>query len=133
MKLTRIWFEDNRMYGLTDTGNTVWQSLLWYKRLNAATEEQRNDYEMDEEGIHWYGLDEDISYESFEYNDPEPQGISRLFLSHPELNASAVARRIGISQSLMMQYINGMKKPSKEREHLILNEVKAIGRELAVL
>lgn len=133
MKLTRIWFEDNRIYGLTDTGNTVWQSLLWYKRLNAATKEQRNDYEMDEEGIHWYGLDEDISYESFEYNDPEPQGISRLFLSHPELNASAVARRIGISQSLMMQYINGMKKPSKEREHLILNEVKAIGRELAVL
>ena len=133
MKLTRIWFEDNRIYGLTDTGNTVWQSLLWYKRLNAATEEQRNDYEMDEEGIHWYGLDEDISYESFEYNDPESQGISRLFLSHPELNASAVARRIGISQSLMMQYINGMKKPSKEREHLILNEVKAIGRELAVL
>lgn len=133
MKLTRIWFEDNRIYGLTDTGNTVWQSLLWYKRLNAATEEQRNDYEMDEEGIHWYGLDEDISYESFEYNGPEPQGISRLFLSHPELNASAVARRIGISQSLMMQYINGMKKPSKEREHLILNEVKAIGRELAIL
>lgn len=133
MRLTRILFEDNRIYGLTDTGNTVWQSLLWYKRLNAATEEQRNDYEMDEEGIHWYGLDEDISYESFEYNDPEPQGISRLFLSHPELNASAVARRIGISQSLMMQYINGMKKPSKEREHLILNEVKAIGRELAVL
>ena len=133
MRLTRIWFEDNRIYGLTDTGNTVWQSLLWYKRLNAATEEQRNDYEMDEEGIHWYGLDEDISYESFEYNDPEPQGISRLFLSHPELNVSAVARRIGISQSLMMQYINGMKKPSKEREHLILNEVKAIGRELAVL
>ena len=133
MRLTRIWFEDNRIYGLTDTGNTVWQSLLWYKRLNAATEEQRNDYEMDEEGIHWYGLDEDISYESFEYNDPEPQGISRLFLSHPELNASAVARRIGISQSLMMQYINGMKKPSKEREHLILNEVKAIGRELAIL
>ena len=133
MKLTRIWFENNRIYRLTDTGNTVWQSLLWYKRLNAATEEQRNDYEMDEEGIHWYGLDEDISYESFEYNDPEPQGISRLFLSHPELNASAVARRIGISQSLMMQYINGMKKPSKEREHLILNEVKAIGRELAIL
>ena len=133
MKLTRIWFENNRIYGLTDTGNTVWQSLLWYKRLNAATEEQRNDYEMDEEGIHWYGLDEDISYESFEYNDPESQGISRLFLSHPELNASAVARRIGISQSLIMQYINGMKKPSKEREHLILNEVKAIGRELAVL
>ena len=86
---------------------------------------------MDDEGIHWYGLDEDISYESFEYDDPEPKGISRIFLSHPELNASAVARRIGISQSLMAQYINGMKKPSKDRERMILNEIKVIGRELA--
>ena len=131
MVLKKIWFQDGRIYGLTDEGKTVWQSLLWYKRLNAATDEQRNDYEMDDEGIHWYGLDEDISYESFEYDDPEPKGISRIFLSHPELNASAVARRIGISQSLMAQYINGMKKPSKDRERMILNEIKVIGRELA--
>ena len=118
---------------MTYDGKTVWQSLLWYKRLNAATDEQRNNYEMDDEGIHWYDLDEDISFESFEYDDPEPQGVSRIFLSHPELNASAVARRIGISQSLMAQYINGTKKPSKEREALILNEVKSIGRELTSL
>lgn len=133
MILTKIWFADNRIYGQTDNGKTVFQSLLWYKRLNNATDEQRNDYEMDDEGIHWYALDEDISFESFEYDDPEPQGISRVFLSHPELNASAVARRLGISQSLMAQYINGMKKPSKERESLILNEVQAIGRELVAI
>ena len=133
MVLTKIWFENERIYGLTDEGKTVWQSLLWYRRLNAATEEQRNDYEIDDEGIHWNVLDEDVSFESFEYDNPEPQGISRIFLSHPELNASAVARRVGISQSLMAQYINGMKKPSKEREMLILNEVKTIGRELMTM
>lgn len=130
MEITKIWFENDRIYGLTNEGKTLWQSLLWYKRLNAATDEQRNDYEIDEEGIHWYALDEDISFESFEYDDPEPQGLSRVFLTHPELNASAVARRIGISQSLMAQYINGMKKPSKERENRILEEIKTIGREL---
>lgn len=130
MIITKIWFADNRIYGLTDDGKTVWQSLLWYKRLSAATDAQRNDYEIDDEGIHWYALDEDISFESFEYEDREPQGISRVFLAHPELNASAVARRLGISQSLMAQYISGMKKPSKEREILIMNEVKAIGKEL---
>ena len=124
MVLTKIWFDNGRIYGLTDKGETVWQSLLWYKRLKAATDEQRNNYEMDDEGIHWYDLDEDISFESFEYDDPEPQGISRVFLTHPELNASAIARRIGISQSLMAQYINGTKKPSKERENMILNEIK---------
>lgn len=130
MVLTKIWFDNGRIYGLTDKGETVWQSLLWYKSLKAATDEQRNNYEMDDEGIHWYDLDEDISFESFEYDDPEPQGISRVFLTHPELNASAIARRIGISQSLMAQYINGTKKPSKERENMILNEIKAIGKEL---
>ena len=120
MVITKIWFDNDRLYGMTDDGKTVWQSLLWYKRLNAATDEQRMDYEIDDEGIHWYALDEDVSFESFEYDDPEPQGISRVFLTHPELNASAIARRLGISQSLMAQYINGVKKPSKERERLIL-------------
>ncbi|MGN1236253.1 MAG: DUF2442 domain-containing protein [Bacteroidaceae bacterium] len=131
MVLTKIWFENGRIYGMTDEGKTVWQSLLWYKRLNAANDELRNNYEIDDEGIHWYTLDEDISFESFEYDEPEPQGISRVFLTHPELNASAVARRIGISQSLMARYISGMKKPSKERENLIMNEIKNIGIELS--
>lgn len=133
MTITKIWFADDRIYGLTDGGQTVWQSLLWYERLRAASDEQRNDYEIDDEGIHWYALDEDVSFESFEYDDPEPQGISKIFLSFPELNASAVARRLDISQSLMAQYIHGQKKPSKEREALIMHEIKAIGQELVAI
>jgi hypothetical protein len=130
MKIQKIWFDNDRIYGLTDDGRTLFQSLLYYRRLRNATEAERQDYEMDDEGIHWYGLDEDVSFESFEYDDPEPVGISRIFLSHPELNASAVGRRLGISQSLMAQYINGTKKPSKERERLIMNEIANIGKEL---
>lgn len=130
MTLTKIWFDNNRIYGLTDDGRTLWQSLLYYRRLQHATPEQLADYEMDDEGIHWYKLDEDVSFESFEYEDPEPTGISLIFLSHPELNAAAVGRRLGISQSLMTQYINGTKKPSKERERRIIDEIASIGTEL---
>ena len=130
MKISKIWFVDDRIYGLTDDGRELWQSLLYYKRLRNATDEERANYEMDDEGIHWYALDEDVSFESFEYDDPEPTGISRIFLSHPELNASAVGRRLGISQSLMAQYINGTKKPSKERERLIMDEILLISKEL---
>jgi len=54
-------------------------------------------------------------------------------VSHPELNASAVGRRLGISQSLMAQYINGIKKPSKEREQLKMAEIAAIGKELQAI
>ena len=130
MKISKIWFADDRIYGLTDDGRELWQSLLYYRRLRNATDEERANYEIDDEGIHWYDLDEDVSLESFEYDDPEPTGISRIFLSHPELNASAVGRRLGISQSLMAQYINGTKKPSKERERLIMDEIILISQEL---
>ena len=130
MKISKIWFADDRIYGLTDDGRELWQSLLYYRRLRNATDEERANYEMDDEGIHWYDLDEDVSFESFEYDNLEPTGISRIFLSHPELNASAVGRRLGISQSLMAQYINGTKKPSKERERLIMNEIILISQEL---
>lgn len=130
MKISKIWFADDRIYGLTDDGRELWQSLLYYRRLRNATDEERANYEIDDEGIHWYDLDEDVSFESFEYDDPEPMGISRIFLSHPELNASAVGRRLGISQSLMAQYINGTKKPSKERERLIMDEIILISQEL---
>ena len=130
MIITKIWFENDRIDGLTDDGRTLWQSLLYYKQLLYASEEKRNKYEISDEGIHWRELDEDVSFESFKYDDPEPVGISKFFLSHPEINASAIARRLGIQQSLFAAYINGTKKPSKERENLILNEIRALGEEL---
>lgn len=133
MVLTKIWFDKGRIYGQADDGRILWQSLLWYRRLQDATDEQRAAYEMDAEGIHWPALDEDVSYESFEYDDPEPQGISRVFLTHPEIDAPAVARRLGISQDLMKLYVNGMRKPSKEHENEILKEIKTIGKELIAI
>ena len=101
--------------------------------MKNATDEQRNDYELEYFGIHWEEIDEDISYESFEYENPEPTGISRIFLTHPELNASAVARRLGIQQSLLAQYIRGLKKPSAEREQMILEAIREIGSELCAV
>lgn len=130
MKIKRIWFADDRIYGETTEGKIVWQSLLYYKRLRNATPQQREKYEMDDEGIYWENLDEDVSFESFTYDDPDPKGISLLFLSHPELNAIAIGRRLGISQGLMTQYVNGTKKPSKEQEKQIMQEIRNMASEL---
>lgn len=130
MKIKRIWFADDRIYGETTEGKIVWQSLLYYKRLRNATPQQREKYEMDDEGIYWEDLDEDVSFESFTYDDPEPKGISLVFLSHPELNAIAIGRRLGISQGLMTQYVNGTKKPSKKQEKQIMQEIRNIASEL---
>jgi len=133
MQIQKLWFADEKIFILTDDGKQLWQSLLWYPRLLHATPEQRMDYEYDPIGIRWEEIDEDMSVESFLYDDPEPVGISRLFLTHPELNASAVARRMGIQQSLLAAYIRGTKKPSKEREDEILAAIRQIGNELAAI
>lgn len=133
MKISKFWFENDRIYVLTDDGRTLWQSLLYYRRLREATDEQRADYELDDEGIHWEALDEDVSFESFEYEDPEPQGVSRLFLTHPELNDAAIARRLGIDRGAMRQYVNGMRKPSPEMERRIFNEVRHVASELELV
>lgn len=130
MRIKKIWFDNDRIYGETDDGRVLWQSLLYYKRLLNANASERENYEMDDEGIHWEGLDEDVSYESFEYDDPEPTGVSKLFLSHPEINAVAIGERLGIGRNVMMQYVNGTKKPSKDMEEKIMAEVKAVTKEL---
>lgn len=128
MRIEEIWFDGNRIYARFEDGRTLWQSLLYYRNLMNA--ENRDDYVIEDDGVHWYGLDEDISNESFEYEDPEPKGLSKILLSHPELNLSAIARRMGLQQSLLAAYSSGMKRPSKARAHQIISEFHKIGTEL---
>ena len=132
MKITKWWFADNRIYVQTDKGEKLYQSLLFYPRLLTASNEERENYEFWDYGIRWDAIDEDMSYESFYYDDtkePAP-GIQNAFLSNPELNISAVARRMGIQQSLLASYIKGTKVPSPERKKLILDTIHDIGNSL---
>ena len=41
MKITRIWFDGEYLYGLGDNGKTYRQSLLWYPGLMQANEAER--------------------------------------------------------------------------------------------
>lgn len=132
MKVTKLWFENGRIYVTNDKGETLYQSLKFYPRLLTASEGQRANYELWDYGIRWDEIDEDMSYESFYYDDTKETapGIQDAFLSNPELNISAVARRMGIQQSLLASYIKGTKVPSPERKKLILDTIHNIGNTL---
>ena len=132
MKIEKLWFENNHIYIINDKNETLFQSLKFYPRLLCATDDQREKYECWEYGIRWDEIDEDMSYESFYFDDTkEPvTGIQDAFLSNPELNISAVARRMGIQQSLLASYIKGTKTPSPERKKLILDTIHEIGQTL---
>lgn len=127
--ISKIWFDGEWIYGLGDDGQTYRQSLLWYNHLFHASEQERNQYEFSTIGIHWPKLDEDISFESFEYADAEPSRMQRFFLTHPEINVSGFARKFGFNASLLRSYINGFKTPSPEKEQEILRCVNTLGKE----
>lgn len=133
MKAKKIEIKDNRIYLETENGEKVWQSLLWYPILMKATEAQRESYRFTADGIHWEEIDEDISYESFNFKQKEPKGVAKVFKEHPELKIAEIARKLGIQRSLLAAYISGAKIPSKEREKLILDCIRNIGKELAMV
>lgn len=127
--IKKIWFDGEWLYGLGDDGKQYRQSLLWYKHLLKATEEQRAQYEFSLSGIHWPQLDEDVSFESFLYEDAEPKPSQRFFLEHPEINIAGFARRFGLNPTLLRNYVNGFKTPSDSRDAHIMACVKELGKE----
>ena len=98
--------------------------------LRNATDQERLQYTIGLDGIHWRELDEDISFESFEYDDADPTPLQRFFLTHKEINVAEFARSAGINATLLRNYINGFKKPSAEREQEILQRIHLLGQEL---
>ena len=131
MKITRIWFDSDFIYGVDESGKEYRQSLLWYPALKNATEAERSNYKFGFRGIHWRGLDEDISFDSFAADDAEPSALQRVFLTNKEIKISEFAKIVGIDATLLRNYVNGFKKPSKEREQVILGGIHALARQYA--
>lgn len=67
----------------------------------------------------------DIEEIQFEYD------LESFFDFYKVINAKALSERIGMNQSLLAQYIKGIKKPSETQTKRILQGVQQIGRELA--
>jgi len=131
MNVQKIWFKDDRIFVLTETNQELSQSLQWYPRLSAATNTQRKKCRQSALGLHWDDLDEDISFDSFQWKDTETNNpIELVFSKLPELNRSKVAARMGISQSTLASYINGTKSPSETRLREIQETLHKIGKEL---
>lgn len=60
----------------------------------------------------------------FEYD------LESFFNFYKVINAKALSDRIGMNQSLLAQYIKGIKKPSSKQLKRILKGVQDIGKEL---
>lgn len=129
LEVTKIWLTEDAVHIRTADGREAKELFADYARLRNVPRTDLEDFTTDEFGIHWPKLNEDLSFEGF-FMKKKDNPLYKLFLTFPEINVSALARRMGISQSLMAQYIGGGKKPSREREQAIVDELKKIGGEL---
>ena len=133
-KIEKVWFNNERIYLLTDSGETLSRPLEAFPALKEASEADRNDFKIGRFGddLRWEKLDEDIHISSFyETMEPNPENeVGKIFRQFPQLNVSEMARYIGINKSLLAKYIYGIKKPSEERMRQIKDALHVIGKEL---
>lgn len=130
--ITKVWFENGRIYILTNEDRTLSQPLELFPILKDATSAQREAYTISKWGdaLRWKEIDEDIHISSF-YESVEPEynnEVASLFAKFPQLNVSEVARSLGIHKSLLSQYIYGVKTPSEKR----LQEIKSVLHDLGL-
>lgn len=136
MKAQKVWFENGRIYILTNDGREGSLPVRLFPRLYNATDAQRQNYTLSHFGIHWPEIDEDLSYEGFfddEQQSKSENAIGRIFAEYPELNARQIARMAGLNTTLFQQYIDGHKRPSAERLKQIESAIHRLGAELSAL
>jgi len=59
--------------------------------------------------------------------------LQSFFEYYKVINAKALSERIGMNQSLLAQYISGIKKPSQIQTNKIMIGIQQVGKELSEL
>ena len=57
--------------------------------------------------------------------------LPQFFEYYRVINAKALSERIDMNQSLLAQYISGIKKPSAQQTERILSGIRELGKELS--
>ncbi|MBX3254975.1 MAG: hypothetical protein KF862_12605 [Chitinophagaceae bacterium] len=59
--------------------------------------------------------------------------LQQFFDFYKVINVKALSERLGMNQSLLAQYVKGIKKPSPAQTKRILNGIQQVGKELSAI
>jgi hypothetical protein len=78
-RVSNVTFDAERLIVDLFDGRTIAVPLAWYPRLAHASLAERNEWEVAGAGygIHWPGIDEDLSVEGLLRGAPAPQSSSK--------------------------------------------------------
>ena len=120
--ITKAWFENRQIFILTNTGEIYSQPLEVFPSLLDATESQRNEFYIWDEGhsIRWPNIDEDIHISNFyekaivNYDNE----VNTLLSKMPWLNLTEFANMLGMHKSKLDRFRYGIWTPKIGRAHV---------------
>jgi len=73
--ISKLWFDNERIFVEFVKGEVHSQPMRFFPRLKQASEKQRSEWTESHFGLHWENIDEDISFESFFWDDNDPKTL----------------------------------------------------------
>src|SRR4030043_1630558 len=83
------------------------------------------------EAINLYLIDQ--GYQVVEKNIEFEIDLQQFFQYYRVINSKFLAKRIGMNETLLSQYVQGRKRPSQKQTNKILQGIQQVGRELSNL
>lgn len=124
----RVWTEGRTVFVELNDGRIGSELFDDYEPLRNAPAKALKKFHLEFDGVWFDELDEGLELSGF---FRPKNAVSHVFRRFPQLNASAIARSLSITQQLFAAYVSGAKKPSAAREKRILAEIAKVGREMA--
>jgi len=112
----------------TDTGFSAYaEKNSIFTTGKTITELTNNAFEAAE--LHYEGNLVKLTHDDIKFEFD----FQQFFQYYRVLNAKYLAKRIGMNETLLSQYVQGHKKPSKKQTDKILSGIHEIGQELSSL
>jgi hypothetical protein len=136
-KISKIWFNEGRIYMQSLAGNTYSRPLEAFPTLKDASTDARQKFYIwgDGEYVRWRELDEDLNVNSF-MDTKEPNfdnEVSNIFKNCPWINISEAAKRIGIRKQVLDLFIYGIWEPTDDAMLKIKSGLREMSNELAAI
>jgi len=110
----------------TKTGYSAYAQKYTVYTVGTSLEELKSNI-VDALNIHFEAQNKVVSDKDLKINLDLPQ----FFQYFKVINIEALSERIGIDKQILLQYVNGIKKPSLTQTQRILKGVQQVGNELA--
>lgn len=135
VKIEKVWFEEGKIFILTNMGEERNHFLEVFPSLYYASEDERNNFYLwdDNHSIRWPNIDEDIHVSNFfeEETVNYDNEVNKLLSKYPYLDIKVLAELMGMHWTKLARFRFGVYKTSEETLKKIKATIRKLGKEMS--